>query len=155
MAEFEVTGLDNALLSMREIAKLDDNVVYDLLQPGAEILVKAMQATLTSIGAIVTGKLRKSLNAYRKVDPNMGYAYYDIYPSGPHHKYRASGGKRRKRNAGAIRTTRANDVGFVLEVGNKRIKARHWMANSVDTAVDQVIASENEAWAQYLESKNH
>ena len=145
MARFNCNDIDGFLLSMDEMARLDDTAIDSILTAGAEVV---RSAHVTAIGQNFdkhTAKLIGSPTVFLKLG-RRGERYALVYPKGEHHTYRAKKG-------GSGKATNA-DLGFVHEFGGHGNKAVGWMRNANERCADAMTNAEEKAYDAWLKSKN-
>lgn len=137
--EFDVENL-----SFKELAELDDETQYSILEPGAEVARNGHKRTLLAMGLVQSGQLYSSLKIQRKRAKDCS-VYVLVTPSGKrtptiyHPDPKASNGT----------------VGFFNEFGapNKGIPAKEWMRTANEQYADAVLEAEEAAYNKYLASK--
>lgn len=139
MAEFGVTGLDELMLSMQEIAQIPDDVVDEILNAQADVTVEAQKAAGRQLGVEDTGitlqKLKKGRIKLRK-----GQRVLYITPTGSRKR-----GKTRTRNA---------EIAFVNEFGKKGQKARPFIKLGNEKSAEAATAAGFRVYDRWLKSKN-
>lgn len=139
MAEFGVTGLDELMLSMQEIAQIPDDVVDEILNAQADVTVEAQKAAGRQLGVEDTGitlqKLKKGRVKLRK-----GQRVLYITPTGSRKR-----GKTRTRNA---------EIAFINEFGKKGQKARPFIKLGNEKSAEAATAAGFRVYNRWLESKN-
>lgn len=139
MAEFGVTGLDELMLSMQEIAQIPDDVVDDILNAQADVTVEAQKAAGRQLGVEDTGitlqKLKKGRVKLRK-----GQRVLYITPTGSRKR-----GKTRTRNA---------EIAFINEFGKKGQKARPFIKLGNEKSAEAATAAGFRVYDRWLKSKN-
>ena len=139
MAEFGVTGLDELMLSMQEIAQIPDDVVDEILNAQADVTVEAQKAAGRQMGVEDTGitlqKLKKGRVKLRK-----GQRVLYITPTGSRKR-----GKTRTRNA---------EIAFINEFGKKGQKARPFIKLGNEKSAEAATAAGFRVYDRWLESKN-
>lgn len=139
MAEFGVTGLNELMLSMQEIAQIPDDVVDEILNAQADVTVEAQKAAGRQLGVEDTGitlqKLKKGRVKLRK-----GQRVLYITPTGSRKR-----GKTRTRNA---------EIAFINEFGKKGQKARPFIKLGNEKSAEAATAAGFRVYNRWLESKN-
>ena len=139
MAEFGVTGLDELMLSMQEIAQIPDDVVDEILNAQADVTVEAQKAAGRQMGVEDTGitlqKLKKGRVKLRK-----GQRVLYITPTGSRKR-----GKTRTRNA---------EIEFINEFGKKGQKARPFIKLGNEKSAEAATAAGFRVYDRWLKSKN-
>lgn len=123
MASFEpkVDGLDGLDADLKKLGRLTNEDAWTILTPAADLLKEKFMEKIRSIFRQHTGKLAASIKDMKKAADGPSIL---IYPQGAHHQYRS-------RKSGGSKTASASEVGFVLEYGDSRHAARHWMEGTV------------------------
>ena len=67
MAQFEISGLDDLILSLEELAQLPDEVAAEMLTAEGEVIKAAQQQSLQSAGLVDTGQLQASIKLDKKL----------------------------------------------------------------------------------------
>ena len=126
MARFEpqTGGLDSLSADFKKLGQLTDEDAYTILEPAGQHLAGKFSEKVRSFFRQHTGKLAESIEALRKKDDGP---YIYVGPQGVHHKYRS-----RKKKGGGSKNALASEVAFVLEYGDSRHTATHWMENTIN-----------------------
>ena len=136
MADFQVSGLDDLLLSLQDVAALPEDVQDEMLNAQADVVLAAQKKSALSIAD--TGQTARSL---RKGKPKTRKGIRSI-------SITFSGSRKRGRS-----TTRNAEIAFINEYGKTGMPAR----NFIRTANEQSAAASTQAAAavydQYLQSK--
>lgn len=139
-----------------------------VLRPGAELLLQRLrdflEANTNDPNAEIRGRLAESLKAVE----NDVTGSIIVTPRGVHHgkkarRKRSEGYRRAKTGQGRGRSsksphhgmtggTAAVDVGYYLEYGTPRMAALHWMETVNEQSAEDVQASLEKAWDEYLTS---
>ena len=140
MAQLSFYGLDELMLSMREIAEIPDEVQDEMLDAEAQIVAEAIRGGIRSeqTESYSTGELARSVKV-GKVKAVKGQRQKYIYFAGSRKR-----GKTRTRNA---------EIAFLNEYGTRTINQRNfvWVANKkAEAAAVQAAAAVYNRW---LESK--
>lgn len=139
MAEFGVTGLDELMLSMQEIAQIPDDVVDEILNAQADVTVEAQKAAGRQMGVEDTGITLKKLKKGR-VKLRKGQRVLYITPTGSRKR-----GKTRTRNA---------EIAFINEFGKKGQKARPFIKLGNEKSAEAATAAGFRVYDRWLKSKN-
>ena len=137
MAKFQEFGIDDLELSIEEIAEIPNDSLITILKAGADVAVKAFKAKLQAIGHVRSGKLRDSIMTESKQSA-WGTPYEYVHPFGNHDA-----------------TITNEHLGAILEYGNKKrnMKASQWMKTASEECSDEVVAAEQAAYDDFLQSK--
>lgn len=154
MAKLDVQGF-NAFEADLEAAKnLTEDEQRAILTAGAEVVKEWMQRTISSMGLVLSGMLRESIQIFQKREG--GHPYAEVYPKGKHHVAHGYGyGPGPRRGKGAPKTVNADEVGFVLEYGapSRNIPAHHWMETAITESEAETTAAMQNAFNEVLDAK--
>jgi hypothetical protein len=145
MAKMTVSGIDELMLSMKQVAELPDSVANDMLQAAGKIVRDAQTRKVKSSLGVRTGALAKAITVTPKVKTRKGgERYVTVYPKGTHHI-----------NADGTKVTN-NEVFFVNEFGApKRGIAAKGMARAAnEESAEKATAAQAEVYDKWLQSKN-
>lgn len=136
MAEFDVSGLDDLMLSLQDVADLPETVQDAMLDAQADVVLQAQQSAAQAIAD--TGQTARSL---RKSKPRTRKGVRSI-------SITFAGSRKRGET-----TTRNAEIAFVNEYGKKGVPARNFIrkANEQSAAASTQVAKE--IYDQYLQSK--
>lgn len=168
MASFNMKGLNELGLSLQEILEIPDDVAYEMLEAGGEVVAQAQKRSLRALGLVDTGKLAESIAVDRRRSARrgeIGRRYVLVLPDGRHHTYQSrvktKTYKRSKRGrtyttGGKRVAVSASEVGFIHEFGapNKGIKASQWMTNANESCANETVAAELAVYDRWLKSKD-
>lgn len=169
MAKFNAEGIDGLELSLAEIEALPEDVVCEILDAGADVVVAEQKRVLKSMGLYKSHALHDSVQGFRKVGKVDGSKkrYVMIYPYGTRRFYNRKlqekigyGHKYRKARAytvgGDRKAVTNNDVGFIHEFGapRKGIQAKQWMRKANINAAEAMAAAEFSVYDRWLKSKD-
>ena len=129
MADFNVTGLDDVIKEMMSHQQAAETAIPEMLNAGADILVKAQKSEVQSMKLVDTGDMMKSIKGDKIKKDKDGNSYIDVYPKG----------KDRKgvRNA---------EKAFIAEYGTSKLPARPWMRTANEKCSDEITEKEKEIW---------
>ena len=152
MASFRYNGIDSLQASIEQLAQLDDDTTWSILEAGGQVLRDAQSAYLEAYHKI-TGALAASIKLTRKV--SGGELIARIEPKGKHPG--SSTGKRMKKEGGKRRSSGSYsgsnaEIAYILEYGSPRIPATHWMETANEGAEEEMAAAMESAWDDYLTS---
>lgn len=152
MAKFDFNGIDTLIADFEKLAVIDEETTYSILGAGAEAMRTVWQAVIRRMGLMdpKNPQLINSLELQKKRSPVEGY-YIRVMPYGPRKDRNRS---HRRRKAGGFYTNTNDEVGFLLEYGTPRIKARHWMETANDIAYEDTVEAMQEAWNEHLDDLN-
>lgn len=152
MAEFGFKGLDELRLSLKEVAELPTEVVDEMLNAGADVLVPAQRRETAKLGKV--GGYR---NAGQKRDYSTGgteraikKGRVKIAKNGSRVLYITPAGSRTRHG----KTTRNAEVAFLNEFGTRTIHARGFMKAANEQSAGAVEAAEAAVYDKWLQSKN-
>lgn len=145
MATLTYYGLDELVLSFEAIAELPDDVMKDMLNAGADVIIKEQ----TKNCPVRTGRLRQSI-VKKKPFVNQYGGFIAITFDGIHHTNKSGGSRYRKRGSKNGGATRNGEVAFILEYGapGRNIEAREWILK----ANEQCEKGTTEAQAKVLDA---
>lgn len=144
MGKMTVSGIDELMLSMKEVAELPDSVANDMLQAAGRIVADAQTHKVKSSLGVRTGALSKAIKVTPKIKTRKnGERYVTVYPKGTHHV-----------NADGKKVTN-NEVFFVNEYGapNRGIAAKGMARAANAESADEATAAEAEIYDKWLKSK--
>lgn len=151
MAEINFKGLDEVMLSMQEVAALPDEVIDEMIEAKAEVVVKAQVAEAGKLGKEYRNKGQKKLYATGKTALSIkkgrirekdGARVMFITPSGSRTR-----GKRKKT------ATRNAEIAFLNEYGTKTIHARNWMWTANEKCAAEAEAAAMAVYDRFLQEK--
>lgn len=167
MAQFNAKGIEGLVLSFEQFQNIPDDVVEEMLDAKAEVVVAAHKRSLDSLGLIDTHTLKQSIKAHKKSGgkKNDFKRYVLIYPTGTHHTYQSrertkiyanSKSGRTYTYGGEKKNASNNEVGFVHEFGapHQGIKASQWMRRANDKSEDAANAAALVVYNNWLKSNN-
>lgn len=136
MAEFDVSGLDDLMLSLQDVADLPETVQDAMLDAQADVVLQAQQSAAQAIAD--TGQTARSL---RKSKPRTrkGVRSISIIFAGS-----------RKRGD---TTTRNAEIAFVNEYGKKGVPARNFIRKANEQSAAASTQAAASVYDQYLQSK--
>ena len=137
MASLNVTGMDELIARIDELAGAADPALRAAVRAGAEVALKSMTAAIP-VSARHAQHLRDHVRIMREGHDAVDGYYCDIYPDGT----RPGGGKASAR--------RYATIGYVLEYGNSSMAPRPWMRTGLKAAEGEVRAAMLEALARQL-----
>lgn len=144
MAELSFTGLDELILSMQEVAEIPDDIQDEMLNAGADVVVRAQQQAARTMQVQDTGltiaQIRKT-----KVKVKNGKRVIYIYPQGTRFRGKGDNGKPvRIRNA---------EIAFINEYGTRRQAARPFVLQGNETSAEETTQAQATVYYRWLESK--
>ena len=141
MAELNCSGLDDFMLSMQQIAELPDEVVDEMLNAQADVVVEAQKRVGHAMGveAPGSGVMLRSIKK-GKVKLRKGQRVLYVSPTGS-----------RKRGGTRVRNA---EIAFVNEFGKKDQKARPFIRTGNEASAEQTTNAALEVYDRYLKSKN-
>ena len=145
MARLETNGLDEAFFTLEELANIPEDVIHDMLDAEAEVVIEAQKKELDKLGLVDTAKMRDSIKADKKMRKKGLVRYINVYPHGVHHRYRArmvtktykrSKSGRTYTYGGGIKKSNNAEVAFIHEYGapSRNIPAKQWMRKANEKA---------------------
>lgn len=144
MAQLSFSGLDEWMLSMREIAEIPDEVQDEMLNAGADVVVAAQKQAARAMGVEDTGFTIDSIHK-GKVKVKDGKRVIYVYPRGTRVRGTDKKGKPiRIRNA---------EIAFVNEYGTRNHTARPFVLQGNETSAEAATQAEAAVYNRWLESK--
>lgn len=139
MAQFKTSGLDELSLSLQEIAQIPEDVVGEMLNAQADVVVEAQKAAAKALGVEETGLTIRSIKKGR-VKLKKGRQVLYITPTGSRRR-----GKKRVRNA---------EIAFINEFGKRHQKARPFVRTGNETSAGKATEAAMAVYDRWLKSKN-
>lgn len=143
MATFRITGVDALLDDLRTLECLPNEVVDDILNAQADVLVRAQRAEIQRQwnGPYSIRISARSIKKNNKIN-RAGNPYIDVYPQGE-----------RKR---AGKKTRNAEIAFLNEYGapDREIESRPALRDAIVKAGDRIMKAGEKVYHAYLDSKN-
>lgn len=143
MPKVTFDGIDDLMLSMKEIADIPDDVKDEMLRAKAAVVVPEMKARAEAMGIRQNipggGRMIDSIKAGKPKSTKTGRAVF-VYPQGTRTR-----GNTKTRNA---------EVAFVAEYGKKKVKPRPFMKEAVEASAEQAEKASLEVYDAFLKSKN-
>lgn len=136
MAEFDVSGLDDLMLSLQDVADLPETVQDAMLDAQADVVLQAQQSAAQAIAD--TGQTARSL---RKSKPRTRKGVRSI-------SITFAGSRKRGET-----TTRNAEIAFVNEYGKKGVPARNFIRKANEQSAAASTQAAKEIYDQYLQSK--
>ncbi|MEG1491653.1 MAG: hypothetical protein RR394_05310 [Oscillospiraceae bacterium] len=167
MASCNTGEIEGLALSYEELAAIPDNVVEEMLNAEAKIVIAAHKKSIRTLGLYKSGILEGSIEALNKSsrEENGNRRYVTVYPMGTHHKYNGIQKRkvfsRSKHNTihvygGGTKTASSGEVGFIHEFGapGRNIKATNWMKKANDSCAGEAVAAAMSIYDAWLKSIN-
>lgn len=136
MAEFDVSGLDDLMLSLQDVADLPEAVQDAMLDAQADVVLQAQQSAAQAIAD--TGQTARSL---RKSKPRTRKGVRSISIT--------FAGSRKRGDT----TTRNAEIAFVNEYGKKGVPARNFIRKANEQSAAASTQAAASVYDQYLQSK--
>ena len=136
MAEFDVSGLDDLMLSLQDVADLPETVQDAMLDAQADVVLQAQQSAAQAIA--YTGQTARSL---RKSRPRTRKGVRSISIT--------FAGSRKRGDT----TTRNAEIAFVNEYGKKGVPARNFIRKANEQSAAASTQAAASVYDQYLQSK--
>lgn len=136
MADFDVSGLDDLMLSLQQVAELPEDVQDNMLNAQADMVMAAQQRSALSIAD--TGQTARSL---RKSKPKTRKGVRSI-------SITFSGSRKRGET-----TTRNAEIAFVNEYGKKGVPPRNFIRKANEQSAAASTQAAAAVYDQYLQSK--
>jgi HK97 gp10 family phage protein len=141
MARVEFSGIDELLLSLKEVAELPDEVIDAMLDARADVVVAAQRQAAERMlkGPYDTGETARSI---KKGKPKLRDSQRVLYVTPT--------GSRKRGKAKAVRNA---EIAFINEYGTRKIPARNFIRTANESCADAAVAAEFEVYSRYLEEK--
>ena len=136
MAEFDVSGLDDLMLRLQDVADLPETVQDAMLDAQADVVLQAQQSAAQAIAD--TGQTARSL---RKSKPRTRKGVRSISIT--------FAGSRKRGDT----TTRNAKIAFVNEYGKKGVPARNFIRKANEQSAAASTQAAASVYDQYLQSK--
>ena len=145
MANFSVSGLDEFMLSMQQVAELPDEVIDDMLKAGADVAAEAQRKEAAAVlrGPYATGETALSIEKGKVKLRRDGSRVIYVTPTGT-----------RKRGKQKISKTRNAEIAYVNEYGTDSSQARGFIRKANEKCADETTTAEFMVYNRFLESKN-
>lgn len=137
MADFNVDGLDDVIKEMMSHQQAAEEAIPEMLNAGAEILVKAQKQQAQSMKIHDTGDFINSIKPNKIKKDKDGNAYLDVYPQGKDRK--------------GVRNV---EKGFIAEYGTSKLPARPWMRTANAKCSEEIATTEKEIWDKHKGGNN-
>ena len=139
MANISFHGLDELMLDMQAVAELPDEVIDEMLNAQADVVVEAQRGQARAMGVEQTGLTVRSIKK-GKVKVKKGVRVIHITPTGTRKR-----GKKRVRNA---------EIAFVNECGKKNQKARPFIRTANEKSAEATTQAGMAVYDRFMKSKN-
>ena len=164
MAYFDFPSVGDIIKDFEKIENLPEQVIDEMLEAQAKVIVAAQERAVEEYGLIDTGELKNSISANKKwrVEKRGFDRYIDVYPKGTRKKrkltsYRVSK-KRRRIDSFRVykRLVTNNEVAFIHEFGaaSKNIPAKHWIKNANEGVAEEAAEVAGKIFEKFLNSLN-
>lgn len=144
MADLRVTGLDDLMLSMQQIAELPEAVQNEMLFAAADVIVPAQRNKIRAYGIYDSKSTKHVADSIKagKVKLKKGQRVLYVSPTG----------SRRRGNT----VTRNAEILFINEYGATRrgIKARPAVRDANEEAADAAVQAQEAVLDRFYKSKN-
>lgn len=141
MATFDVSGLDDLIQSLEDVAEMPESVQDEILNAQADIAVPTQQAKARAYGVVDTGMTAGSIRKTRPKRQKDGSKAIYVYPQG----FRTRGKGKKTRNA---------EIAFVQEYGVRGRSPRPFIRDAIAACGEQVVQAAAEIHDKWLKSKN-
>ena len=128
MAKFELTGLGDIEKMLLNRETTVTAAVPDMIQAGADELIKAEQEEIERLKLVDTGDMKKSVKATKIRNTDSG-GFVEVYPQGKDRK-------------GVSNATKA----FVAQYGKSGMSARPWLTAARAKSGEKVSAAIRKVW---------
>lgn len=153
MFAYRLDGLDQLQVSMTQLQQMDEETLWSIIQPAAELLKTRMQEMISRLFKRRTGSLYDSIEVRRKTGKDGG-VYALVGPNDKPHPKSSTGARKARAQGGRgghFRGTNA-EVGYILEHGSARIPARHWMENACAESEEEVRQLLEQGWSAAVDA---
>lgn len=134
MARFENKGMDDGVLPWAQMARLPDELLDEMLDAEADIIVKAQKDVGEKMGIHRSGGMLRSIKKTKVKRKNDG-RYIDVRPTG-------------RNESGTLNT----EVGFYNEFGKKGQPARPFMRTANEENIDKAVDEAAKIYDNWLDS---
>lgn len=142
MARLSVSGLNDLMLSLEEVAELPDEVARSMLRSEADIVLQAQKRMASQMKVEDTGLTIESMDKgpARKRDGIMSL-------------YITSKGTRVRTRGKKTQEVRNAEIAFINEYGKRGQPARPFIATANAAAADSAAAEAAKIYDEFLKSK--
>ena len=138
MAQLKISGLDDVILSMKEIAQIPQPIQDKMLNAGADALIPRQKSLAWQMGVRDTGRTADSIRKTRVRQGKYGDRVVQVYSQGT------------RRRSGV--TVRNAEIQFLNEYGTKHQAARPFSAEANKQAASVVLEAESAVYDRWLEN---
>ncbi len=135
MGDLKVTGIDNLFDDLSSLCKLPDELIMNMLNAEADVVVAAQRKMAKSMGVLATGVTASSIRK-GQVKRRRGKLTITVSPQG----------KNRRGN-------RNGEVAFINEYGKRGQPARPFIRTANQQAEKEVAEAGEKVYNTYLDSK--
>ncbi|MDR3277430.1 MAG: hypothetical protein LBT12_01545 [Oscillospiraceae bacterium] len=141
MASFKVEGFNELALSFDKLANIPTNVIAEMLNAEADVIVRAQKATAKAMlnGKFSTGKTADSISKAKAIVQPNGGNIITVYAMGT-------------RTRGKKSKTRNSEIAFVNEYGARGKPKRPFIAEANKKHADEAVAAATAVYDKYLGS---
>lgn len=138
----EFSGIDELILSMKQIAELPDAIADEMLNAGADVLVETQKSVAREMlkGPYATGETAREIKK-GKVKLRDDQHVIHVTPAGS------------RKRGGAKKPTRNAEIMFINEYGARHVKARPVIRTANEKSADAVAKAELEIYDRFLKEK--
>lgn len=137
MAKLSVNGLDDLMLSLKEIAEIPDPVAEQMLNAEAQVVEEAQIAYGMQMGVFRTGETLRSIRRGKMKLGRDGARTVYVTPQGKNEK-----------------GERNSEVAFINEYGKQGQPARPFISTANAAAADRAVSAAEKVYDEFLKSKN-
>jgi len=137
--EFSVSGLDELMLSMKEIEEIPEAVVDEMLNAQADVLIPEIQERARAYGVVDSGKTIKSIKK-GKPKTKKGLRFIVVKPYGT-----------RIRKSQKISNA---EIAFLNEYGTRETPARPFFRDACEISAKTMTKAAFGIYDRWLKSKN-
>lgn len=143
MAEFSFSGIDDLSLSLQEISELPENVVDEMLNAQADVVVKAQKRKIRHYRIYDTGTTQRAIKKGKPKRSKDGGRVIYVSPAGV-----------RKRGKKKLSATRNAEILFTNEFGKKGKKAKPAVRDANEESAQETTEAGAAVYDRWLKSKN-
>lgn len=141
MARLSVSGLDDLMLSLQEIAEIPDDVAKAMLNAGADVVVQAQKKAAYQMGVLDTGLTIESIRK-GPVRRKNGSSFLYIAPR-----------ETRIRGKKKLQEVRNAEIAFVNEYGKRGQPPRPFIAAANEASATPAVEEAAKIYDAFLQSK--
>nr|DAL07473.1 MAG TPA: hypothetical protein [Caudoviricetes sp.] len=162
----EFKGIDDVVQSLQQLAELPDEVIDEMLNARADVIVEAQRAEASKLGMYETKTTHNNTRNTSATNILRGqtqsYSQGTTAKSIKKGKVKIKNGQRvlyvtptgsRKRGKKNPKRTKNSEIAFLNEYGTRTINARNFIRIANERSADAAVAAEFEVYSRWLESR--